>query len=164
MYGLFCHSRDRLVAYPQGSAYLVHTRAPTAPDLSQSEAFQVRRAYHLELPNTWQQQFGILKAETASLLIRWSKHTHHNSRVNEHTMSGLEPPIPAIAVESFATDGAASGRPASPASTVVLTKSWTRWRRFVGLLLLAVTVVLWTASNFLASVRLMMLGDGTEHG
>lgn len=30
---------------------------------------------------------------------------------------------------------------------------WARWRRIVGLLLLFLTVFLWTVSNFLASVR-----------
>ncbi|KAK5117756.1 hypothetical protein LTR85_008731 [Meristemomyces frigidus] len=67
-------------------------------------------------------------------------------------MSGLEPPVPAAAANGF-VDGinGTSERPPSLASSAGASKRWTRWRRAVGLLLLAVTVFLWTASNFLAS-------------
>ncbi|KAK4541011.1 hypothetical protein LTR36_008380 [Oleoguttula mirabilis] len=69
-------------------------------------------------------------------------------------MSSFEPPVPAAAAHGFAADGAsgtASERPPSLESTAGASKRWTKWRRVVGLLLLAVTVILWTASNFLAS-------------
>ena len=74
-------------------------------------------------------------------------------------MSGLEPPVPGTAAAGFATDGVngtGGAKPSSRASTVGPSKSWAKWRRAVGLLLLALTVVLWTASNFLASVRRMV--------
>ena len=38
------------------------------------------------------------------------------------------------------------------AGGTVSSRAWSRWRRTVGLMLLALTVFLWTASNFLASV------------
>jgi len=43
-------------------------------------------------------------------------------------------------------------------------KRWKSWRRIVGLLLLTVTVFLWTASNFLASVGydIHVIGVDTE--
>ena len=49
-------------------------------------------------------------------------------------------------------NGTFSERSLSRASTVTPVKGWVKWRRVVGLLLLVVTVVLWTTSNFLASV------------
>ena len=77
-------------------------------------------------------------------------------------MAGLEPPIPANAarvVEMPLVDG-------DPAEEQGFTSwkgkagDWVKWRRIVGLLLLFVTVFLWTVSNFLASVRHSTMGTG----
>ncbi|KAK5162226.1 hypothetical protein LTS14_000572 [Recurvomyces mirabilis] len=71
-------------------------------------------------------------------------------------MASLEPPTPPVAVASAAEglglgSSAAPGGRSSTASTAIKSKRWMKWRRAVGLLLLAITVFLWTASNFLAS-------------
>lgn len=70
-------------------------------------------------------------------------------------MASLEPPIPVNAarvVEMPLVNG-------DPAEEQGFTGwkgkagDWNKWRRIVGLLLLFLTVFLWTVSNFLASVR-----------
>ncbi|KAK5118936.1 hypothetical protein LTR62_000147 [Meristemomyces frigidus] len=66
----------------------------------------------------------------------------------------MEPSTPTAAPDAFEVqETAAHERPESRTSILTMTasKRWQRWRRPVGLLLLAVTVFLWTASNFLAS-------------
>ncbi|KAK1025031.1 hypothetical protein LTR33_017806, partial [Friedmanniomyces endolithicus] len=72
-------------------------------------------------------------------------------------MSNLDTSVPvAIAGDSTGV-GEAQDRTSSRASMVTgmtgmtAAKRWKSWRRIVGLLLLALTVFLWTASNFLAS-------------
>jgi hypothetical protein len=74
---------------------------------------------------------------------------------SERVMASLEPPIPANAAYVFET----------PSTHVDSTQEqgflgwkgkagqWAKWRRLVGILLLFLTVFLWTVSNFLASVR-----------
>ncbi|KAK5137279.1 hypothetical protein LTR08_000249 [Meristemomyces frigidus] len=68
-------------------------------------------------------------------------------------MPGAAPPGPSVAngITAEGGNGAISDSAPSHASMVAPSKRWIRWRRMVGLLLLAVTVILWTASNFLAS-------------
>ncbi|TKA78685.1 hypothetical protein B0A55_04497 [Friedmanniomyces simplex] len=66
-------------------------------------------------------------------------------------MSSLEPPVPAATADEFATTGDHSGSRASMPTVAAASKRWQSWRRVVGLLLLGLTVFLWTASNFLAS-------------
>lgn len=77
-------------------------------------------------------------------------------------MAGLEPPVPANAarvVEMPLVDG-------DPAEEQGFTSwkgkagDWVKWRRIVGLLLLFLTVFLWTVSNFLASVRRPIMVTG----
>ena len=65
----------------------------------------------------------------------------------ESAMASLEPPVPANAVDTFAA------QPESIASGKEPSGRFGRWRRTVGLLMLALVVFLWTASNFLASVN-----------
>jgi len=73
-------------------------------------------------------------------------------------MSNLEPSGPAATAGGSTGVGEAQDRTGSRASVVTgmagmtAAKRWKSWRRIVGLLLLALTVFLWTASNFLASV------------
>ncbi|KAK0257358.1 hypothetical protein B0A54_07243 [Friedmanniomyces endolithicus] len=72
-------------------------------------------------------------------------------------MSNLEPSGPAATAGGSTGVGEAQDRTGSRASVVTgmagmtAAKRWKSWRRIVGLLLLALTVFLWTASNFLAS-------------
>jgi hypothetical protein len=70
-------------------------------------------------------------------------------------MASLEPPIPANAAYVFET-------PLLPIDSTQehgflgwkgKAGDWAKWRRLVGILLLFLTVFLWTVSNFLASVR-----------
>jgi len=70
-------------------------------------------------------------------------------------MASLEPPIPANAAHVFESplDRVASTQEQDTPSWNAKGSSWAKWRRSVGLLLLFVTVFLWTVSNFLASVR-----------
>lgn len=72
-------------------------------------------------------------------------------------MASLEPPIPASAAHVFEVPlGHATTSTTQEQDTQgwnVKASSWAKWRRSVGLLLLFVTVFLWTVSNFLASVR-----------
>jgi hypothetical protein len=72
-------------------------------------------------------------------------------------MASLEPPIPASAAHVFESSlGHATTSTTQEQDTQgwnVKASSWAKWRRSVGLLLLFVTVFLWTVSNFLASVR-----------
>jgi hypothetical protein len=73
-------------------------------------------------------------------------------------MASLEPPIPASAAHVFENPLGNSTTSTTqeqdiPGSWNVKASSWAKWRRSVGLLLLFVTVFLWTVSNFLASVR-----------
>lgn len=71
-------------------------------------------------------------------------------------MASLEPPVPATAARGFDTPLVLP----DDSSVEELAFSrwrgkhglWARWRRIVGLLLLFLTVFLWTVSNFLASV------------
>ncbi|KAK3650713.1 hypothetical protein LTR56_006118 [Elasticomyces elasticus] len=63
-------------------------------------------------------------------------------------MSNLNPTVPAVVAGDLAE---IEQRPGSRASTLNAAKRWQSWRRVVGLLLIGVTVFLWTASNFLAS-------------
>lgn len=82
-------------------------------------------------------------------------------------MASLEPPIPATAARRF--DGSLddeaglrdeerglaarwNARANHGGGGGAWAKWWIKWRRFVGLLLLFLTVFLWTVSNFLASV------------
>jgi len=70
-------------------------------------------------------------------------------------MSALAPPVPAIAADHFddaVLDEARSGKSGKKRMSQV-------GRRTVGLLMLAVVVFLWTASNFLASVSLSLRVD-----
>ena len=77
-------------------------------------------------------------------------------------MAGLEPPVPATALQGFQVPATADthasistavneSRPASYKGANGFLGRLGEWRRPVGLLLLFVTVFLWTASNFLAS-------------
>ncbi|KAK5731022.1 hypothetical protein LTR15_000960 [Elasticomyces elasticus] len=63
-------------------------------------------------------------------------------------MSNLNPTVPAVVAGDLAD---IEQRPGSRASTLNAAKRWQSWRRVVGLLLIGVTLFLWTASNFLAS-------------
>jgi len=65
-------------------------------------------------------------------------------------MSTIPSPVPPAAIPSD-FDAAASERPGSSMSSLKFSKRWSRWRWVVGLVLLELTVFLWTASNFLAS-------------
>ncbi|EMC98282.1 hypothetical protein BAUCODRAFT_66267 [Baudoinia panamericana UAMH 10762] len=64
-------------------------------------------------------------------------------------MSSLEPPVPANAADAFTPYG--TNDEAAASRFALSSKTWQRWRRATGLFLLAMTVFLWTASNFLAS-------------
>ncbi|KAK1077689.1 hypothetical protein LTR33_007873, partial [Friedmanniomyces endolithicus] len=72
-------------------------------------------------------------------------------------MASFETSVPAATGGEMARDGEAQDRTGSRVSVVTgmtglsAAKRWKSWRRIVGLLLLALTVFLWTASNFLAS-------------
>jgi hypothetical protein len=71
-------------------------------------------------------------------------------------MASLEPPIPANAAPVFESSLghiAPTHQEQDTHGWNVKASSWVKWRRSVGLLLLFVTVFLWTVSNFLASVR-----------
>jgi hypothetical protein len=70
-------------------------------------------------------------------------------------MASLEPPVPVNAAYVFEA-------PLVPIDSAQeqgflgwngKAATWAKWRRFVGILLLFLTVFLWTVSNFLASVR-----------
>ena len=70
-------------------------------------------------------------------------------------MAGLEPPIPANAarvMEMPLIDGDLVEEQGFM-GWKGKAGDWAKWRRIVGLLLLFLTVFLWTVSNFLASVR-----------
>jgi hypothetical protein len=70
-------------------------------------------------------------------------------------MASLEPPIPANmarVVEMPLIDGDAAEEQGFM-GWKGKDGQWAKWRRIVGLLLLFLTVFLWTVSNFLASVR-----------
>lgn len=85
-------------------------------------------------------------------------------------MSSLDSPAPAATATESGGVGEVQDRPGSRASMVsgmtglTAAKRWKSWRRIVGLLLLTVTVFLWTASNFLASVGydIHVIGVDTE--
>ena len=70
-------------------------------------------------------------------------------------MASLEPPIPANAAPvielPFVNHDLAEEQ--SFMGWKGKAGDWAKWRRIVGLLLLFLTVFLWTVSNFLASVR-----------
>jgi hypothetical protein len=70
-------------------------------------------------------------------------------------MASLEPPIPASAAPVFESSlgHIAPTQEQDAHGWNVKASRWAKWRRSVGLLLLFVTVFLWTVSNFLASVR-----------
>ena len=63
-------------------------------------------------------------------------------------MAGLEPPLPVIHAEGSPEDVPTDARTPATKGGVL-----GKWRRTVGLLMLAVVVFLWTTSNFLGSVR-----------
>jgi hypothetical protein len=70
-------------------------------------------------------------------------------------MASLEPPIPANAarvIEMPLIDGDLVEEQGFM-GWKGKAGDWAKWRRIVGLLLLFLTVFLWTVSNFLASVR-----------
>lgn len=71
-------------------------------------------------------------------------------------MSRLEPALPATAADRFDTGSFAGGVSGNMSGEDGgnITSRLGKWRRVVGLLLLAVTIFLWTATNFLASVSL----------
>lgn len=58
-----------------------------------------------------------------------------------------------------AGDDTISVRSAQSAQTSASTFKFGRWRRVVGLLALGLTIFLWTASNFLASVRYLRISS-----
>lgn len=70
-------------------------------------------------------------------------------------MASLEPPIPANAAYVFETPLVQVDSMQEQEMLGWKGKSWAKWRRPVGLLLLFLTVFLWTVSNFLASVSHM---------
>ena len=75
-------------------------------------------------------------------------------------MASLEPPIPAN-VARVVEMPMIDGDPAEEQGFMGWKgKQWAKWRRIVGLLLLFLTVFLWTVSNFLASVRHPTMGTG----
>lgn len=61
-------------------------------------------------------------------------------------MASVDPPIPAAAADSFVA------RSESVDNVNGAGTRLRKWRRTMGLLMIALVVVLWTASNFLASV------------
>lgn len=67
-------------------------------------------------------------------------------------MATIEPPVPAAAADAFTT------RPDSSGFLDDSVKKSGKWRRTVGLMMLGVVILLWTASNFLASA---ILADDT---
>lgn len=79
-------------------------------------------------------------------------------------MASLEPPIPASAAYEFQTPlvPVDSAQEQSFLGWKGKAGSWAKWRRLVGILLLFLTVFLWTVSNFLASVRQPFAGDYTR--
>ena len=70
-------------------------------------------------------------------------------------MASLEPPIPANAAYVFETPvtHVDSAQEQGFLGWTGKAGQWAKWRRLVGILLLFLTVFLWTVSNFLASVR-----------
>lgn len=74
-------------------------------------------------------------------------------------MASLEPPIPAGAAHAFDNildHTIPTTQEQGTRGWGVKAASWAKWRRSVGLLLLFLTVFLWTVSNFLASVRTLL--------
>ena len=79
-------------------------------------------------------------------------------------MASLEPPIPASAAHVFENplgNATSTTQEQDTPGWNVKASSWAKWRRSVGLLLLFVTVFLWTVSNFLASVRNLAVLEDT---
>ncbi len=78
-------------------------------------------------------------------------------------MASLEPPVPTSAAYVLETpqDRVDSFEERGILGWNKKYGSWTRWRRAVGLLLLFMTVFLWTVSNFLASVSDLCRKDKT---
>ena len=74
-------------------------------------------------------------------------------------MSSLEPPVPAAAAGGFGATELGLGNDDTDdlRKYSISQKGWLgrlgKWRKVVGLVLLALVVFLWTATNFLASVR-----------
>jgi hypothetical protein len=71
-------------------------------------------------------------------------------------MASLEPPIPANMARVVEMPPLIDGDLAEEQGFMGWKGKdgqWAKWRRIVGLLLLFLTVFLWTVSNFLASVR-----------
>jgi len=71
-------------------------------------------------------------------------------------MASLEPPIPANMARVVEMPPLIDGDLAEEQGFTGWKEKdgrWAKWRRIVGLLLLFLTVFLWTVSNFLASVR-----------
>jgi len=75
-------------------------------------------------------------------------------------MASLEPPIPANAARVVEMPLVNVDPAEEQGFTGWKGKAgdWNKWRRIVGLLLLFLTVFLWTVSNFLASVRRSIMG------
>lgn len=80
-------------------------------------------------------------------------------------MASLEPPIPANSAHVFESTLLADDDLVEEQGFLGWKgkhATWAKWRRIVGLLLLFLTVFLWTVSNFLASVRTCPLNLGYQ--